>query len=217
MLSRAIIVVLLVVVSCVSVQGCSGSTCPVASGTNWAIYYVSSTVKSSILSTHNSVRAAVKIPSQFVWDDIIVTRLKNYFYEMYREGNLPSGTMIGHTSITNQGENIFASTASFTATSGATIVNAWASEKNYYTYGKFAVQNAADNSQWCNQPAPQGCGHYTQIVWESSTRLGCIQVKTDTTTYKYATVCGYTTPGNVNAAGCTPANKATCYYPYVLR
>ena len=56
----------------------------------------------------------------------------------------------------NVGENIYASTA---PSEGAAAVMSWASEVSDYDY----------DSNTCTRV----CGHYTQIVWRDSVRLGC--------------------------------------------
>ncbi|KAK7505355.1 hypothetical protein BaRGS_00003517 [Batillaria attramentaria] len=91
----------------------------------------------------------------------------------------------------NLGENIYA--ASGTYDSASTAVNAvtnWYNEVSDYTY--------ADNS--CSKV----CGHYTQVVWATSSGLGC-GIATcqpldldDGTTWPTGTivVCNYSPPGN---------------------
>lgn len=46
-------------------------------------------------------------------------------------------------------------------------VRRWFNEKNYYTFGKFAYPMP---SSMCRK---EPCGHYTQVVWASSKKVGC--------------------------------------------
>lgn len=86
------------------------------------------------------------------------------------------------------GENIYAAAGS--APTPTDVVNSWTSEKANYTY----------SSNTCG--ANKTCGHYTQVVWRDSLRLGCGQ-KTCTTgspfigfpTWQFW-VCDYDPPGN---------------------
>ncbi|KAL6210011.1 hypothetical protein ACLB2K_020949 [Fragaria x ananassa] len=49
--------------------------------------------------------------------------------------------------------------------SGTSAVNLWVGEKAYYNY----------NSNTC--ASGMVCGHYTQVVWRKSVRVGCARVK----------------------------------------
>lgn len=62
------------------------------------------------------------------------------------------------------------------------VVKAWADEEKWYNY----QQNSC-------QPGQQ-CGHYTQIVWKSTTEVGCaMKVCADKS---QTWVCSYNPPGN---------------------
>ena len=84
-----------------------------------------------------------------------------------------------------RGENIFASGG---AASAEAVVKAWADEAAQYTY----------ETNKCSGV----CGHYTQIVWSSTTALGCA-MKACTTGSPFKGfpnwelwVCNYSPPGN---------------------
>ncbi|GAA0173136.1 defense/immunity protein [Lithospermum erythrorhizon] len=78
------------------------------------------------------------------------------------------------------GENIFwGSSTDFTPDQAA---QDWVSEKKYYNYG--------DNS--CAEG--QDCGHYTQIVWKNSKRIGC--AKAECYNGGVFMICNYDPPGN---------------------
>ncbi len=42
----------------------------------------------------------------------------------------------------------------------------------------------------------QVCGHYTQLVWANSNRVGCARVTCPSMTYKYNILCDYAPAGN---------------------
>lgn len=93
--------------------------------------------------------------------------------------------VFSHRQQNQYGENLFAAT---TETSPTEIVDAWDSEKAFYTYATGA----------CTQV----CGHYTQVVWRSSVRLGCatrrctVNSPFNAGTW-FLTACNYAPPGNV--------------------
>lgn len=68
----------------------------------------------------------------------------------------------GHSHLPGYGENIYAA-AGFTPTL-KTAVAAWLSEQPYYNYA----------ANTCSAPANPGtCGHYTQVVWDTTSQVGC--------------------------------------------
>jgi pathogenesis-related protein 1 len=77
------------------------------------------------------------------------------------------------------GENIFASSGNATAM-GA--VNSWASEKSNYNY----------DSNTCNGT----CGHYTQIVWRATLKLGCAKQNCPNIQFPSTILCNYGPGGN---------------------
>jgi hypothetical protein len=79
------------------------------------------------------------------------------------------------------GENIYASTGTATA-QGA--VSGWASEAAFYTY---ATNTCA---------AGKVCGHYTQLVWRTTTRVGCAKQDCPSLALRSTIVCNYAPGGN---------------------
>jgi len=77
------------------------------------------------------------------------------------------------------GENLFIGTARYYGTSDA--VRAWAAEKTKY-HG-----DALQSSHWA------AAGHYTQIVWQDTTEIGCASGLCKD---KLIVVCNYDPPGN---------------------
>ena len=91
-----------------------------------------------------------------------------------------------HNTGSGYGEDLYASTAD---TASAEGVDNWTSESANYTYAT-------------NTCAPSKvCGHYTQVVWRTSTSLGCGKA-TCTTNSLFGNgtwffwVCDYSPPGN---------------------
>eukprot|EP01018_Ginkgo_biloba_P006481 Gb_20955 [translate_table: standard] len=80
------------------------------------------------------------------------------------------------------GENIFwGKGRDFSA---ADAVGSWVNEKQYYDY----------STNTC--AAGQVCGHYTQVVWRNSVKLGCARVVCNDG--GIFIICNYNPPGNFN-------------------
>jgi len=82
------------------------------------------------------------------------------------------------------GENIYASSG--TATARDAVVGGWAGESAHYHY----------DANTCDAGAV--CGHYTQLVWRATEKLGCAIATCRGLTFKSTIVCDYGPGGNVN-------------------
>ena len=82
------------------------------------------------------------------------------------------------------GENIYASSG--TANPRDAVVDGWAGESAHYHY----------DANTCDSGAV--CGHYTQVVWRATERLGCAIATCPGLTFKSTIVCDYGPGGNVN-------------------
>jgi uncharacterized protein YkwD len=58
------------------------------------------------------------------------------------------------------------------------VVDAWYDEKSYYN------------------PSSPAASHFTQVVWKSTTKLGCAKITCDNIWGQY-TICSYDPAGNV--------------------
>ncbi len=85
-----------------------------------------------------------------------------------------------HSPNQTYGENIYQSTFKPTAKD---VVDSWASEEKYYHGEKISL-----NNYWI-------FGHYTQIIWEETTSVGCA-ISQDANGIYYV-VCEYYPPGNI--------------------
>ncbi|XP_074567775.1 pathogenesis-related protein 1-like [Curcuma longa] len=127
------------------------------------------------VNAHNAARSNVGAGLPPVsWDSRVAAYAQNYANQRARDCQLVhSGGPYG--------ENIFwGSGRDFTA---ADAVGAWVAERQYYDY--------ASNS--C--AAGQVCGHYTQVVWRSSTAIGCGRVRCNSGAIFI--VCNYNPRGNI--------------------
>jgi hypothetical protein len=80
------------------------------------------------------------------------------------------------------GENIYASTGASVTPQAA--VNSWMSEAPKYNYETNNISAA---------------GHYTQIVWRDSVRIGCAIVNCSNYRYSNTVLCDYAPAGNNTA------------------
>lgn len=133
-----------------------------------------------MLTAHNSVRAEVRVPAAAL-DQALMNAALAYAEELAVNGKFEhsaAGTRQG------QGENLWAGTAvrfTYQQMSGA-----WIDEKTNFLAGRFPDVSRSGN--W------QDVGHYTQIIWRSSTKIGC---GIATGGGRDVLVCRYSPAGNV--------------------
>ncbi|EOA31607.1 hypothetical protein CARUB_v10014803mg [Capsella rubella] len=121
------------------------------------------------VNAHNQARSQVGVgPMQ--WNEKLVTYARNHI------DTLKGDCRLVHSN-GRYGENL---AKSYGDLSGVTAVNLWVNEKANYNY----------DTNTCNGV----CGHYTQVVWRNSVRLGCAKVMCN----NGGTIisCNYDPPGN---------------------
>lgn len=129
----------------------------------------------SMLSTHNAYRARHGV-APLTWSTTLSTQALNW----------ANGRSWSHTPNNANGENL----ATGTYTNPAYYVFMWYDEVRQYSYS--------------NPGFFEATGHFTQVVWNSTTQVGCAMTNTATTqlpTYTYYLVCEYSPPGNIVNAG----------------
>lgn len=126
-----------------------------------------------MLAAHNAVRAGVGVPD-LVWDDALVTVSAEWAASLSTRG-----CIMEHNYDSPYGENLYWSTFNSTPQQ---VVDAWASEVEFYDY----------DSNEC-EPGEM-CGHYTQLVWDSTERVGCAMV--ECTDGSELWMCSYDPAGN---------------------
>ena len=135
---------------------------------------------------HNQVRQMVQTATPLPaleWDPALAQTAAQWV-AMCRDADAPAG-LIDHNPNRSQGhpyyvgENVFGAGGSATAQQA---VSSWAAEKANYNYDTNA----------CNGI----CGHYTQIVWRATVKLGCAKGTCPGFTYPNSIVCNYGPGGN---------------------
>jgi pathogenesis-related protein 1 len=135
-----------------------------------------------ITAAHNKARAEVGV-GPLVWDSALAA-IAQAWADKCVDNSPPSG-LIDHNEGRSDnypgyvGENIYGSSNQSAATKA---VDSWMSEKSDYNY----------DSNTCSGV----CGHYTQVVWAKSTKLGCGMAHCAGLTYGYVIVCDYSPGGN---------------------
>ncbi len=109
-----------------------------------------------LLQAHNEYRSDVGV-SPLTWSQTLANSAQNWSNHLANVGRLEhSGSEFG--------ENIWMGTSEFY--SFPEMVDSWGEEKEYFIPGSL-FPNVSTTSNWSD------VGHYTQIVWEDTTELGC--------------------------------------------
>lgn len=137
-------------------------------------------VAAQILAAHNRERAMVG-HAPLVWDQTLAEHAAAYGPVLGRLGDLRHSPRE-----TRPGERENLAMAWHGTMSPAQIVGLWADEKRYMQPGLFPAVSRSGN--W------EDVAHYTQMVWPSTTRVGCAIYSTE---WDYL-ICRYSPPGNVD-------------------
>ena len=134
-----------------------------------------------VLAAHNAARAQAGV-QPLAWDPALgdaaaayatQLALTNSFHHSDRKAR--AGT----------GENLWMGTHG--AFSYSSMVGTWASERRYFVPGVFPAVSRSGN--W------EDVGHYTQMVWPTTTRVGCAVASNGANDFL---VCRYASAGNVD-------------------
>ncbi len=125
-----------------------------------------------LINTHNKWRKEVGVPT-LTWSDDLSKIAEKWAKELKKQG-----CAFKHSKY-QYGENLFTGTTGYY--NAEYVVNAWGSEKEFYSYKK----NKCDKGKMC--------GHYTQMVWKNTTKVGCAKIICGG---METWVCEYDPPGN---------------------
>ncbi len=137
---------------------------------------------SGITAAHNAARATEGV-APLTWDPALAAVAQKWADACV--DNEPPKGLIDHNDGRSDdypgyvGENIYGSSGQ---ASGADAVNSWMSEKQYYDYASDSCSGV--------------CGHYTQVMWADSKKLGCAVSNCSGQKFGNGIVCNYSPGGN---------------------
>lgn len=145
---------------------------------------------SGMVYSHNKVRAKHHLPS-LQWSNRLAGYAQQWASELANNRNCNMQHRPNFGPFKQRfGENIFWASpeqwsngiVKLQKLSAPQIVNAWAEEEAFYNYQTNQCQSGED------------CGHYTQMVWKESRKLGCAIAVCKNKAQLW--VCNYDPPGN---------------------
>ena len=125
-----------------------------------------------MLAAHNRVRAGVGVPP-LEWSPQLAAVARQWANELATSGKF------AHRPKSRYGENLFEMSGA--RATPADVVAAWADESKDFD----APRNACRTGKVC--------GHYTQLVWRNTTKVGCGVARRGP---REIWVCNYDPPGN---------------------
>ena len=117
-----------------------------------------------------------------VWDNSLGTAAAGYATQMAMTGRFAHSD---RSLRRGTGENLWMGTHG--AFSVEAMVGGWASEKRFFRAGTFP--NVSRTGDW------EDVGHYTQMIWPTTQRVGCALAATQRAEYL---VCRYSGAGNID-------------------
>jgi Cysteine-rich secretory protein family len=154
----------------------------------------------AVLNLHNQERRAVGVPD-LTWSNSLATDAQNWAryitsLNLRPVTNTDPGQLAPHSDWRtngNQGENLaWGTRGGYTP---ATLAQGWANEKSNCFPG-CPIPADGSLSQFPMPPCERDCrvyGHYTQMVWRSTTQIGCGWASDANQDYL---VCRYSPSGN---------------------
>jgi len=134
-----------------------------------------------MLATHNAERARWRVPAMS-WDPGLAAAADSYAAQLAVTGRW------GHSSRTarpGQGENLWMGSRGYFTPEQ--MVGGWLSEGRWFRSGVFPRVSRTGN--WSD------VGHYSQVIWRGTTRVGCAIRSNRTNDYL---VCRYSPNGNID-------------------
>jgi len=138
-------------------------------------------LRTAMITGHNQARQQYGV-GPLIWDEGLANDARAYAQVLARNNRFEHDPQRGRNP--KQGENLWMGTRS--AYSYGEMIGHLVGERRYYRSGRFPdVSQTGDWSQ---------VGHYTQIIWPTSQRVGCATASNRADDYL---VCRYWPAGNV--------------------
>ena len=134
-----------------------------------------------ILAAHNAERVRARV-APLAWDNALGLAAAAYARQIAFTGRFQHSS---RTARPGTGENLWMGSRG--AFSPESMVGAWASEKKWFRPGVFPY--VARRGSW------QDVAHYTQMIWPTTSRVGCALASTSRADFL---VCRYAGKGNVD-------------------
>jgi uncharacterized protein YkwD len=152
----------------------------------------SANIAESILTAHNQERALVGV-QPLTWSDKLAASAQTWANQIEATGQFAHSTCCG--AFRDYGENIAGISGTTSIAEIADGAALWVAEKNNYHGGPFdlAAQTSAQNSG----NSGSVYGHYTQMVWRTTTEVGCATASQSGLQFAVL-VCQYAPPGNID-------------------
>jgi hypothetical protein len=139
-------------------------------------------LKYHMLTAHNRARSAADVPPM-AWDKTLADEAEAYARVLARTRTFKHSSKAQRSK--PQGENLWmGSQGGFTY---AEMAASWVNEKRYYR-PRAVLPDISTTGDW------RDVGHYTQVIWRSTTAVGCGLASNGDDDYL---VCRYSPPGNV--------------------
>lgn len=153
-------------------------------------------MQSILLRAHNEERAVYGLPPLAWSADLAATAMRSATALIATDDPLSAHRRRGV--VRTYGENLWLGSRG--AYDYAHMVSRWLDERRLYANG--ALPHISSSGNWTD------AGHYSQIIWRTTTRIGCAIASNDTLD---VLICQYDPPGNIvghNALTGEPLSKA---------
>lgn len=134
-----------------------------------------------VLAAQNALRAQAGV-APLVWDNALGSAAADYARQLALTSTFKHSDRRARA---GTGENLWMGTHG--AFGVETMIGGWASEKRFFSPGTFP--NVSRTGNW------EDVGHYTQMIWPTTTRVGCALASTPRIDYL---VCRYAGAGNID-------------------
>lgn len=142
-------------------------------------------LRTDMLAAHNAARRDVGL-GPMVWSAALARDARKHASQMSRSRRFAHSNQL--SGARPQGENLWMGTRN--AYSFAEMAGSWVDEREQYAGG--SISNAISDGTF------SVIGHYTQIIWRGTTKVGCAVVSNADDDYL---VCRYFPAGNVMGKG----------------